>query len=110
MFWLVLVPLPGYTRRFGGVSISLKLKWVEVEVPSSLLSTEPGVGAEKLSSVAGVLKVADSDDTEGVGERAWTRVTDGAGCIPDSHSVLGVQEDWPKDCDNWGGIQARGDG
>ena len=100
MSWLKRVPVPGYTCWFGGVSISLKVKCVEVEVPSSLLSTEPGVGAENLSGVTGVLKVADSDDTEGVGERAWTRVTDGAGCIPDSHSVLGVQEDWPEDCNN----------
>ena len=106
----MLVPLPGYTRWFGNKSISLKVKWVEVEMPSSLLSTEPRVGAEKLSGVTGVLKVTDSDDTEGVGERVWTRVTDGAGYIPDSHSVLGVQEDWPEDCDDWGGIQARGDG
>ena len=63
MSWLVLVPLPGYTCWFGGVSISLKVKWVEVEVPNSLLSMEPGVGAEKLSGVISVLKVADSDDT-----------------------------------------------
>ena len=65
------------------------MKWIEVEMPCSLLWTEPGLGAGKLSGVTGVLKVADSDETEDVGEGAWTRVTDGAGCIPDFlHPVL----------------------
>ena len=45
----------------------------------SLLLTEHGVGAAKLSGATGVLKVADNDDTEGVGEGVWTRATDGAG-------------------------------
>ena len=75
----------------------------------SLLLTEHGVGAAKLSGATGVLKVADNDDTEGVGEGVWTRATDGAGCIPDSHSVVRGQEDWPEDCGDWGGIQVRGD-
>lgn len=107
---LVLVPLPGDTRWTGGVSSSLEVKRVEGEIPSRLLSTDPGVRSGKLSGVTGVLKVADSDDTEGVGEGAWTRVADGAGGIPGSHSVVRVQEDWPEDCGDWGGIQVRGDG
>ena len=107
---LVLVPLPGDTRWTGGVSSSLEVKRVEGEIPSRLLSTDPGVRAGKLSGVTGVLKVGDSDDTEGVGEGAWTRVADGAGGIPGSHSVVRVQEDWPEDCGDWGGIQVRGDG
>ena len=63
-------------------------------------------GMMSLSGITGVLKVADSDDTEGVGEGAWTRVADGAGATPGSHSVVRVQED----CGDWGGIQVRGEG
>lgn len=67
---LVLVPLPGDTRWTGGVSSPLDVKRVEGEILPRLLSTDPGVKAGKLSDVTGVLKVADRDDTEGVGEGA----------------------------------------
>ena len=91
---LVLVPLPGDTRwTGGGVSSSLEVKRVDGDIPPRLLSTDPGVRAGKPSGITGVLKGADSDDTEGVGEGAWTRVADGAGGIPASHSVVRVQDD-----------------
>lgn len=62
-----MVPLPGDTRWTGGVSSSLEVKRVEGEILSRLMSRDPG----KLSGVTGVLlRVPESDDTEGVGEGA----------------------------------------
>ena len=58
---LVLGPLPGDTRWTCGVSRSLEVKRVEGEIPSRLLSTDPGVRPGKLSDVTGVLKMADGD-------------------------------------------------
>jgi len=82
-----LVQLPGDRRWTGGVSSSLEVKRVEGEIPSSNRLLSVRARAVKLSGVTGVLKVPDSDDTEGVGERAWTGVDDGTGGIAESHSV-----------------------
>ena len=101
--------LPKDTRWTAGVTSSLEVKGVEVKY---LLGCcwRTRVGAGKLSDVTGIVKVADSDETEGVVEGAWIRVADGACGIFGSHSVVRVQVDWPEDCDDWGVIQVRNDG
>lgn len=87
------------------MSRSLKVKRVEGEIPSRLLSTDPGVRPRKLNDATGVFKMTDGD-TKGVGEGDWTEVAGGAGGIRGSHSVVRVQDDWPEDweaCGDWGG-------
>ena len=90
---------PGDTRGTGGVSAGrgLEAKRVWAEIPSRLLPTDPGVRYGKLGDVTGVLNMANGGTKE-VSEGFWTEVSNEAGDIRGSHSMVRVQGDW---ADGW---------